>query len=95
MLLKALSGLLVLLMLVSLCSTVVFAASSYPNTHVNTVDQAADIVAVAVTQAGYCEGSLSGNPSYASSNNYQKFGQRHGRRRCDLHRGVGYLLLER
>ena len=36
---------------------------------------AADIVAVAVTQAGYCEGSLSGNPSYASTNNYQKFGQ--------------------
>ena len=40
----------------------VFAASSYPNTHVNTGNQAADIVAVAVTQAGYCEGSLSGNP---------------------------------
>lgn len=53
----------------------VFAASSYPNTHVNTGNQAADIVAVAVTQAGYCEGSLSGNPSYASTNNYQKFGQ--------------------
>ncbi|MBQ4566190.1 MAG: InlB B-repeat-containing protein, partial [Oscillospiraceae bacterium] len=74
-LLKALSGLLVLLMLVSLCPTNVSAASSYPNTHVNTGDQAADIVAVAVSQAGYCEGSLSGNPSYASSNNYQKFGQ--------------------
>ena len=53
----------------------VFAASSYPNTHVNTGNMAADIVAVAVTQAGYCEGSLSGNPSYASTNNYQKFGQ--------------------
>ena len=37
--------------------------------------QAADIVAVAVTQAGYCEGSLSGNPVNASSNNYQKYGQ--------------------
>lgn len=31
----------------------VFAASSYPNTHVNTGNMAADIVAVAVTQAGY------------------------------------------
>ena len=69
-LLKAFSGLLVLLLLVSLCPLWAFAASSYPNTHVNTGDQAADIVAIAVSQAGYCEGSLSGNPSYASSNNY-------------------------
>ncbi|MBQ9414485.1 MAG: InlB B-repeat-containing protein [Clostridia bacterium] len=51
------------------------AATSYPNTHTNTGDQAADIVAVAMTQVGYCEGSLSGNPAYAGSNNYQKFGQ--------------------
>lgn len=50
------------------------AASEYPNTHVNTGNMAADLVAVAVTQAGYCEGSLTGNPSYASSNNYQKYG---------------------
>lgn len=51
------------------------AASEYPNTHVNTGDMAADIVAVAATQIGYCEGSLSGNPSYASTNNLQKYGQ--------------------
>ncbi len=50
------------------------AASEYPNTHVNTGNMAADIVAVAETQAGYCEGSLSGNPAYASSSNYQKYG---------------------
>lgn len=50
------------------------AASEYPNTHVNTGNMAADLVAVAVSQAGYCEGSLSGNPAYASSNNYQKYG---------------------
>ena len=50
------------------------AASEYPNTHQNTGNMAADLVAVAVSQAGYCEGSLSGNPSYASSNNYQKYG---------------------
>ncbi|MBQ4565476.1 MAG: RICIN domain-containing protein [Oscillospiraceae bacterium] len=52
-----------------------FAAAEYPNTHVNTGNMAADIVAVAVSQAGYCEGSLSGNPAYAGSNNYQKYGQ--------------------
>jgi len=52
----------------------VSAAASYPNTHVNTGNMAADIVAVAETQAGYCEGSLSGNPAYASSSNYQKYG---------------------
>lgn len=50
------------------------AASEYPNTHVNTGNMAADLVAVAVSQAGYCEGSLSSNPAYASSNNYQKYG---------------------
>ena len=55
--------------------TPIFAAANYPNTHVNTGNMAADIVAVAVSQAGYCEGSLSGNPAYAGSNNYQKFGQ--------------------
>ncbi len=59
------------------CSVPMFtvsAASDYPNTHVNTGNMAADIVAVAETQYGYCEGSLSGNPSYASSSNYQKYG---------------------
>ena len=50
------------------------AASEYPNTHVNTGNMAADLVAVAVSQAGYCEGSLSSNPAYANSNNYQKYG---------------------
>ncbi len=50
------------------------AASEYPNTHVNTGNMAADIVAVAESQYGYCEGSLSGNPNYASTNNYQKYG---------------------
>ncbi len=52
----------------------VSAAAEYPNTHINTGNMAVDIVSVAETQAGYCEGSLSGNPSYASSNNYQKYG---------------------
>lgn len=72
---RLLACILVLVMLA--CSVPVFtvsAASEYPNTHVNTGNMAADIVAVAETQAGYCEGSLSGNPAYASSSNYQKYG---------------------
>ncbi len=48
----------------------VFAA--YENTHINTGNQAYDIVAVAETQAGYLEGSLGG--TVAGSNNYQKYG---------------------
>jgi len=49
----------------------VFAA--YENTHTNTGDQAYDIVAVAETQVGYLEGSLSG--TVAGSNNYTKYGK--------------------
>lgn len=74
-LLRIFTGLLAMVLVFSVVPAQVWAASSYPNTHVNTGDQAADIVAIAVSQAGYCEGSLSGNPSYASSNNYQKYGQ--------------------
>ena len=48
------------------------ALAAYENTHVNTGDQAADIVAVAETQVGYLEGSLSG--TVAGSNNYTKYG---------------------
>ena len=49
------------------------ALAAYENTHVNTGDQAADIVAVAETQVGYLEGSLSG--TVAGSNNYTKYGK--------------------
>ncbi len=49
------------------------AFAAYENTHVNTGDMAADIVAVAATQVGYLEGSLAGTT--AGSNNYQKYGQ--------------------
>jgi len=49
----------------------VFAA--YENTHVNTGNQAYDIVAVAETQVGYLEGSYAGTT--AGSNNVQKYGQ--------------------
>ena len=72
---RIIAGLIALVLLLGTLPTQGLAASSYPNTHANTGNQAADIVAVAVTQAGYCEGSLSGNPSYASSSNYQKYGQ--------------------
>lgn len=69
-LLRIFTGLLAMVLVFSVVPAQVWAASAYPNTHVNTGDQAADIGAIAVSQAGYCEGSLSGNPSYASSNNY-------------------------
>lgn len=59
-----------LLILCSLPAVTVFAA--YENTHTNTGNQAADIVAVAQTQVGYLEGSLSG--TVAGSNNYTKYG---------------------
>lgn len=39
-------------MLLSMIPSSALAASSYPNTHVNTGNMAADIVAVAVIQAG-------------------------------------------
>ncbi len=48
------------------------AFAAYENTHVNTGDQAYDIVKVAETQVGYLEGSLSGTT--AGSNNYTKYG---------------------
>ncbi len=56
------------------CSCVPLSAfAAYENTHINTGDQAADIVAVAETQVGYLEGSLSGTT--AGSNNYTKYGK--------------------
>ncbi len=72
---STISKLLALLCVATLCLTClpmsVFAA--YENTHVNTGNQAYDIVKVAETQAGYLEGSLGG--TVAGSNNYQKYGQ--------------------
>ncbi|MBQ9414483.1 MAG: CHAP domain-containing protein, partial [Clostridia bacterium] len=60
-------------LLIILCSLpVVSVFAAYENTHVNTGDQAADIVAVAKTQIGYHEGSLAGTTS--GSNNYTKYG---------------------
>ena len=48
------------------------ALAKYENTHTNTGDQAADIIAVAKTQIGYLEGSYGG--TVAGSNNYTKYG---------------------
>ncbi|MBR5135194.1 MAG: CHAP domain-containing protein [Clostridia bacterium] len=48
------------------------ASAAYENTHVNTGDMIADIVAVAKTQVGYLEGSYAGTT--AGSNNVQKYG---------------------
>ena len=48
-------------------------SAAYENTHTNTGNMAQDIVAVAMTQVGYLEGSLGG--TVAGSNNLQKYGQ--------------------
>ena len=45
--------------------------AAYENTHTNTGNQRADIVAIAQTQVGYHEGSLDGTTS--GSNNYTKY----------------------
>lgn len=45
--------------------------AAYENTHTNTGNQRADIVAIAQTQVGYREGSLDGTTS--GSNNYTKY----------------------
>ena len=46
--------------------------AAYENTHVNTGNQAEDLLAVAMTQSGYMEGSLEG--TVQGSNNYTKYG---------------------
>ena len=60
-----------LALLMAFTPTIVSAA--YENTHVNTGDQAYDIMAIAQTQVGYLEGSLAGTT--AGSNNYTKYGK--------------------
>ncbi|MBQ4617799.1 MAG: CHAP domain-containing protein [Clostridia bacterium] len=49
-------------------------AADFENTHVLTGRRADDLVAVANTQVGYFEGSLSGSWEEHVSNNYQKYG---------------------
>lgn len=49
------------------------ANAAYENTHINTGNQAYDIVEVAKTQIGYHEGSLEGTTS--GSNNYTKYNE--------------------
>lgn len=68
---KMLAVIITLAMMTACIPFTAFAA--YENTHVNTGDMAADLVAVAATQVGYLEGSLAGTT--AGSNNYQKYGQ--------------------
>jgi len=47
-------------------------SAAYENTHINTGNQAVDIMAIAETQVGYLEGSLAGTT--AGSNNLTKYG---------------------
>ncbi len=67
---RVLASVLVVAML-ALCLPLT-AYAAYENTHVNTGDQAADIIAVAKTQIGYHEGSIGGTTN--GSNNYTKYG---------------------
>ncbi len=68
---KGLLWLLVLSMLLACVPLSVSAA--FDNTHINTGDMAADIVAVAETQIGYYEGSLDGSYPF-SGDNVQEYG---------------------
>ncbi len=70
---KKFTALLSVLVLILSCVPVMTVSAAYENTHVNTGNMAADIVAVAQTQVGYLEGSLGG--TVAGSNNLQKYGQ--------------------
>lgn len=69
---KRVFGILLSLAILSACMPLTVSAA-YENTHVNTGDQAKDIMAIAETQVGYLEGSLAGTT--AGSNNYTKYGK--------------------
>ncbi len=68
---QKLLGIILSLAMIVAC-TPITASAAYENTHVNTGDQALDIIAIAETQVGYLEGSLAGTT--AGSNNYTKYG---------------------
>ncbi len=59
--------------MILICVPAMTVFAKYENTHVNTGNMAADIVAIAQTQVGYLEGSIGG--TVAGSNNLQKYGQ--------------------
>lgn len=61
----------VLMILVVLPSISITVDAAYENTHTNTGNQRADIVAIAQTQVGYHEGSLEGTTN--GSDNYTKY----------------------
>ncbi len=68
-----LTAMISVLVLMLGCIPVMSVSAAYENTHTNTGNMAADIVAIAQTQVGYLEGSLGG--TVAGSNNLQKYGQ--------------------
>ena len=57
-----------------------FAFADFENTHINTGDMAADIIAVAETQLGYCEGNNINqlNGTVQGSGDYTKYGKWYG-----------------
>ncbi len=69
--LQRILGVTLTLAVIAAC-TPITASAAYENTHVNTGDQAYDVMAIAETQVGYLEGSLAGTT--AGSNNYTKYG---------------------
>ncbi len=73
---KRLTVFAAVLALVLTAMPMLMVSAAYENTHVNTGDMAEDIVAVAKTQIGYHEGSLSGTTS--GTNNYTKYGVWYG-----------------
>lgn len=70
--LRQILGIILSLAILTACIPMT-AYAAYENTHVNTGDQAKDIIAIAETQVGYLEGSLAGTT--AGSNNYTKYGK--------------------
>ena len=78
---RILSVFLCVLMTVSVLSvTDITGSAAYENTHANTGNQIEDLIAVATTQIGYCEGNSASQlgGTVAGSGNYTKFGQWYG-----------------
>ncbi|MBQ7499639.1 MAG: InlB B-repeat-containing protein, partial [Clostridia bacterium] len=74
----------VILSLMMICTIIpaagITVSAAYENTHTNTGNQIEDLIAVAMTQRGYCEGNSSSQlgGTVAGSGNYTKYGQWYG-----------------
>ena len=74
----------VILSIMMICTVIPMTAltvgAAYENTHTNTGNQIEDLIAVAMTQRGYCEGNNSSQlaGTVAGSGNYTKYGKWYG-----------------